>query len=175
MNTPLRIAGIAGIGLLVLVATMQYQKVSREPLYFGADQNTALAYGKPGLTGLQTMVDVANPKANTLYLAGTWDFLPEYAVNQSGGDKITIRYTAKEVTLTADGNGKFIPSYVLIDGKNVPKEDMGSDVSMVDNASKVYIKPKRSYQLISHDAPREHVLELTVLEPGLKGFMFSFR
>ncbi len=175
MNTPLRIIGIVGIGLVVIVAITQYQKTSRDPLYFGSEQNSALGNGKSGVLGSQTMVDVITAAAHTLYLAGTWEFFPEYAVNETAGNKITIRYKAQEVHITADGGGRFIPAYVLIDGKNVPKEDMGSDVSMVDNASKVYIKPKRSYQLISHDSPREHILELTVLEPGLKGFMFSFR
>lgn len=175
MNTPLRIAGIIGIGLVVLVGAMQYQKLSREPIYFGADKNADLAHGIIGVTGPQTMVDAITVEPKKLYLAGTWDFSPEYAMNQSAGDKITIRYRATEVHLTADGSDRFIPAYVLIDGNNVAKEDMGSDVSMVDGTSRVYVKPNRSYHLITHDSPSEHVLELTLLEPGFKGFMFSFR
>lgn len=144
--------------------------VVRSPeIYFGASRNSYLGNGAPGVVGPQSLVEPQGVKANILYMVGDWDFDGEFAENKSKGAKIIFRYTAQKVFLVASSENK-VNAKILIDGKNVSLNMVGSDV---DNST-VIIERDRLYRLIENDSSEEHTLEIIINEPGVKIFTFTF-
>jgi len=143
--------------------------------YFGSQRNQTLANGEPGLTGTQSdllLPDILNP--DQLYLGGSWQFDPEYATNQAAGDQIGYYFTARDVFLVASA-GTPITVDVSIDDQPVPEDLAGADiVRLSDGRTIVTIQAAGLYRLIQGDQPTSHKITLTIEQPGLRAFTFTF-
>lgn len=137
--------------------------------YFGSSRNVYLGNGRQSEVGPQTLTEPAGFKANILYLAGQWNFEPEFAENKSAGAKIIYRYRAAKVYIVASADPA-VRIKIMQDGKELGSA-AGSDVKN----GEVEIKDDRLYKIISNpDGYGEHTLEIMVENPGLQAFTFTF-
>jgi hypothetical protein len=106
-------------------------------------------------------------------LGGSWNVGAESAVLQAAPGKITFRFHSRDVHMVlAPGNGdKVVRFRVRLDGAT-PGEDHGVD-SDADGVGK--IGEPRMYQLIRQKgAVRDRTFEIEFLDPGVRGFSFTF-
>ena len=163
-----------------------FSKPRSPEIYFGAARNERLGNGEAGKSGIQNLAAPASVKANTLYLAGEWDFRGEFAENINGSSpstgstsspqassgpwKIIFRYQGKTVYFVA-GASDTVSIKILRDGAPIGKA-RGKDVG---DGSTVTVKEERLYTIV--DDPTgygEHTLELIIENPGLQAFTFTF-
>ncbi len=154
----------------VKVVPADLSGVGSPETYFGSNRNDLLANGKPHTDGDQTLAEPQNPEMNKLYLAGDWNFVPEYAENMSSGAKIIFRYNSAKVYFVGNApNGAIV--HVLQDGVPLPQGSAGSDVVN----GKMTIKESRLYGVVANPGgPGVHTLELIIDSPGLQAFTFTF-
>jgi hypothetical protein len=148
--------------------------VNSPETYFGTNRNEYLGNGSQGAQGTQTMTipPADQIQLNTLYLGGSWNFQPEYAQNQEAGDQITYEYDAKNMYIVAaSGTGQPITLKVTLDGQPVPADMRGADVNA---NSEMTINGDRLYDIIQGQAYGEHILQITIENPGLQGYTFTF-
>lgn len=137
--------------------------------YFGSLRNKSFASGSAGKAGEQTLKEPSSPKADALYLSGTWDIQPEFAENKNSGAKIIYKFKAAKVFLVARADQN-VTLTLLLDGQPVG-EAGGRDV----NNSQVIINDDRLYRLIELSGGySEHTLEIIVETSGLQAFAFTF-
>ena len=102
-------------------------------------------------------------------LAGTWKITKESATAVRDAS-INARVTARKVFLvlgTSDGRPHEVQ--VLLDGKPLPDDEAGEDVS----AGRLTVGEQSLYRLVS--LPRVEDRRLTVkLPPGVSGYAFTF-
>ncbi len=110
-------------------------------------------------------------KRNTFALSGTWTVGAERAMPAKGAT-LTYHFDATQVflvmrpkTLGAAGAVR-----VYLDGKPVPTEFSGEDVSN----SNVKINGDRLYKLVKLPSPGPHVLKLEVLDADIELYAFTF-
>ncbi len=152
---------------------VDFTKVNSPEIYFGASRNTYLGNGKSNTVGLQNLSEPTEINANTLYLVGAWKFQNEFAENRNPGAKIIFRYSARNVNLVASALNNVIVK-VIRDGKQ-PGNESGKDVLMRNGLSIVTINESRLYSLIEDpEGYGEHTLEITIDNPGLRAFTFTF-
>lgn len=137
--------------------------------YFGASRNEYLANGKIGTLGAQTLVMPTVIRPNQLYLSGTWQFNPEYAVNTTAGARIRFRYSAKSVYFVGSADSP-VSLKVTIDGA-LPRSSAGADV---DAEGKATVGSDRLYKLIEGADYGEHTIDIEILSPGLNAYTFTF-
>jgi thiol-disulfide isomerase/thioredoxin len=143
--------------------------VGSPEVYFGSARNEFLGAGTPGLSGKQTFTFPKDTAPNTLYLSGTWDITPEYALSVSQKTGVRFRYKAKEVYFVASAE-KGVSVRILLDGK--PVGNLAGEDVLADGT--VLIKADGLYKIVQDTASKEHILELEILDPGLKAFTFTF-
>jgi thiol-disulfide isomerase/thioredoxin len=155
----------------VSVTSSNLNEINSPETYFGAARNSLLANGTSLTNGNQTLMLPANINGNALYLGGTWDFEDQYATNISSGAQIKYEYDAKNVYIVAAGTSAGVTMDVMQDGKPITDANAGSDV----HNGKVIITGNKLYNLVSNsDGGGEHILQLTVEQPGLQAFTFTF-
>ncbi len=138
--------------------------------YFGSDRNEYLANGIQQLPGSQTLTLPNNYSPNSLYLGGMWNFQHQYAETSSKNATIVYQYNAKNVYFVASSKSN-VSITVTRDGKSLGTF-AGSDLDTNGNGS---IKESRLYNLIQNDDPSTtHTLEITVHDPGLDAYTFTF-
>ena len=147
---------------------VNFSEVGSPETYFGAAKNTYLGNGRPSVAGPQTLSLPATIHLNGLYLAGTWNFMDQYA-ETVGNASVIYEYDAKNVYLVASA-ANATPVGVLLDGKPVPAADAGADLA----GSVVTVGDERLYTLIQGTDYGEHTLELDVGEPGFRAYTFTF-
>ena len=140
------------------VLAVDFSKVKSPETYFGSSRNEFLGNGSRFTQGLQTLLAPTNIALNKLYLAGDWNFQPEFAQNQSKEAKIIFRYNAKNVYLVA-GSETGVKIKIKKDG-NLIKEEL--------------VKDEKLYNIIENSDYGEHVLEIIIENPGLRAFAFTF-
>ena len=143
--------------------------------YFGAERNQYLANGEAMVNGEQSLTEPQSTaiNANSLYLAGTWNFDDQYATNVDAGAKVIYEYQAARVYFVASASSPSSPVTVevLQDGKPISAAASGSDVVN----GKVTITSSRLYSLVANpDGVGTHTLELIIDNPGLQAFTFTF-
>jgi thiol-disulfide isomerase/thioredoxin len=138
--------------------------------YFGSDRNAYLGNGSVGMTGNQMLTEPTTIAPSVLYLAGKWQFEPEYATNEEAGATIVYRYQAKNVYFVAAGPSGGVRVRVLRDGVPIG-QFAGKDV---DADGYVTIEANRLYELVAEPDAAEHTLELIIEKPGLQAFTFTF-
>jgi thiol-disulfide isomerase/thioredoxin len=102
-------------------------------------------------------------------LTGTWKITKESATAVSGA-AINARVTARKVFLVlGTDDGRPHEAQVLLDGKPLPDDEAGDDVS----AGRLTVREQRLYRLVS--LPRVEDRRLTVKLPaGVSGYAFTF-
>jgi hypothetical protein len=105
-------------------------------------------------------------------LAGEWRIGRENVVLDQADGSIAYRFHARDAHLVlSPGAGEPIPFRVLLDGE-APGSSHGVDVDEDGNGM---LREGRLYQLVrQHDAVRERTLQITFLEPGAEGYVFTF-
>jgi thiol-disulfide isomerase/thioredoxin len=142
---------------------------------------TYLGYGRsehfasPGGVAFDERRSYALPgrlRVNHWALAGEWTIGRENVVLDQAGGSIAYRFHARDAHLVlSPGARKPIPFRVLLDG-GAPGPSHGVDVDADGNG---LLRDGRLYQLVrQHDAVRERTLEITFLEPGAQGYVFTF-
>ena len=139
--------------------------------YFGASRNEYLGNGKQGQIGTQTLTIPAEPKANTLYLGGAWNFSQEYATNGAAGAKIQFLYKAKNVYFVAAAPAGSVKIKVTRDGGQPLGAARGADVNALGEA---VISDDRLYQLVGDSDYGIHTLEIQIEGAGLQAYTFTF-
>ncbi len=132
-------------------------KVESPEIYFGSDRNEYLANGRAGWPGEQKLAIPAVLQKNGLYLSGTWNFDPEYAVNKTEGG-IMFRYEAKNV-------------YMVANADTAHEIEIWQDGKLL---KKIVVKEETLYTLIENADYGVHTLEIKIKNPGLKAFTFTF-
>jgi hypothetical protein len=107
---------------------------------------------------------------NKLYLAGTWDFQPEFARNQSSDARILYKYESGHVYFVASSETG-VRITVLRDSAPVAGEFRGEDL---DDQGHAFIKEARLYKLITEKDMNPHTIEIIVDSPGLDAYTFTF-
>ncbi len=150
-----------------------FDKVGSPETYFGSARNEFLANGEPKKDGAQVLTLSGEVAPNVLALGGTWSFSPEFAENKTVNARIVYRYHAKHVYFVASG-GAGVELEILRDGKPLGRA-AGKDVREVGGISRATVRESRLYELINDpDGYNTHTLEITVKQPGLKAFTFTF-
>jgi len=142
------------------IQEVDFSKPRSPEIYFGAARNTSLGNGKPETKGAQRLEEPATIRANTLYLAGDWNFTDEFAENESPEAKIIFRYKAKSVYFVASADQP-VAIKILRDGKALESETKT-------------IKDDRLYILAEDAEYGDHTLEIIIEQPGLRAFTFTF-
>jgi len=148
---------------------INFLEIKTPEIYFGANQNFNLVDGAPQSVGPQTFSEPTELKFNGLYLVGDWNFTAEYAENLSPNAKIMLFYHAKNVYFVA-GSKNGVKIKVLQDKKELG-DAKGKDVL---SGSEMVIKEEKLYKLIDNDKYDDYLLEITIENPGLQAFTFTF-
>jgi thiol-disulfide isomerase/thioredoxin len=109
---------------------------------------------------------------NDWALAGEWTIGSERVVLDQGGGSIAYRFHARDAHLVLSTRAQEpIPFRVLLDG-GAPGAAHGIDV---DEDGSGLIGDGRLYQLVREQgAVGERTLEITFLQPGVEGYVFTF-
>ena len=143
--------------------------------YFGSTRNELLANGTPLKEGSQTFVSPTLLQADKLYLTGSWDILPQYALNTTANNTILYNYTAKDVYFVAKAHTNLATLKITRDGKALTPQSAGRDVVTSATGSTVTINESRLYHLIHDTTEGSHSIQITV--PGansLEAYTFTF-
>jgi thiol-disulfide isomerase/thioredoxin len=141
--------------------------------YFGSARNQTLANGTAGVAGGQTFVLPGMFDLHKLYLGGTWNITPEYAVSGSGAH-IVFRYFAQQVFLVAQAANPVIVE-VRRDGRPLSAVEAGEDIVIgADGTSTITVSQARLYKILKEASAQEHILELIPRTNGLEAFTFTF-
>ena len=152
------------------ISDVDASKPRSPEIYFGSGRNEYLGNGKQKTSGAQTLIEPVRVKTNALYMAGTWQFEPEFAENTSAGSKIIFRYQGRDVYFVASADSD-VKIKILKDGKPLGLE-AGEDVDT--ESSTVTVREDRLYKLIEDSSYGEHTLEMIIESPGLRAFTFTF-
>ncbi len=160
-------------GLVDTTSTYPGQGISPET-YFGAARNQTLSNGTPNLQGVQQLEAPINPQLNQLYLAGSWNFPPDYAENQIANGRIIYRYQANNIFFVGSAPSS-IKMTIRRDGKPLDPSQAGADVQFANGESYITVQAERLYHLLKDGTETgAHTLELTIEKAGLKAYTFTF-
>lgn len=142
--------------------------------YFGSTRNATLGNATSYKEGTQ---DLAYPPLfleNKPYLAGSWRFTKEYAMNLVPNASIRYTYEAKIV------HGVFRAEQltrvkVLRDGGALTSEMAGKDIFYEKGQSYFYVTGARIYDIVNDKAGYgSHTLELIIENSGLEVYTLTF-
>jgi cytochrome c biogenesis protein CcdA/thiol-disulfide isomerase/thioredoxin len=136
--------------------------------YFGAGRNEYLGNGRQHATGPQTLLFPAAPQLNRLYLAGTWNFDPEFAQSGAGG-KIGYGFMARDVYFVAASKDS-ATLRILLDGKPIDATSAGKDVQ----SGSLHVQENRLYHLVHVPQYGQHTLEIQIQTGTLDAYTFTF-
>ena len=149
--------------------SMDPNQVSSPETYFGSNRNEYLANGTQNTDGVQNLSIPNNISLNSLYLAGSWNFTPEYAETSDTNAKIVYQYDSKNLYFVASSAlGANIK--ILVDGKPLTT-GRGSDVNVDGTA---LIKEDRLYNIVNGSSYGEHTIEIDVESGTLDAYTFTF-
>ncbi len=139
------------------VVNADFRKVGSPEIYFGSLRNDQLANGEVGVSGPQTLTLPINLVSNKLYLGGNWSIMSEYSENISTAS-IVFKYLAKNVYFVGSS----------LEGVEV---EVYKDKVLL---KKINVREDGLYNLIEDVEYGEHLLELRIMNPGLKAFTLTF-
>ena len=143
--------------------------VNSPETYFGSNRNEYLANGTKSTSGTQDLSIGANISLNNLYLAGSWNFNPEYAETSEQNAKIVYKYNSKNLYFVAS-SALGAKLKILVDGKPLTT-NAGADVGADSTA---LIKENRLYKIVGGTDYGEHTIEIDVLNGTLDAYTFTF-
>ena len=121
--------------------------------------NTSLAYTLPSFI-----------PANHWALSGLWSIQNQRIVAQQAGAKLALNFTAKHVYLVlGNSTAKPINLTLTLNGKAI-KESMAKDAPN----GIVKVQEHRLYELVNQKEASNSLLEITVAQPGLEAYAFTF-
>jgi thiol-disulfide isomerase/thioredoxin len=111
-----------------------------------------------------------------LYFSGAWKVAHEFATPAGKGESsLFINYQAKEANLVirpqTEAGFKVI---VEQDGKPVPKEDRGVDVTEENGKTVIAVKEPRMYNIINNSKFHRFTLRLSSDSPSFGAYAFTF-
>jgi thiol-disulfide isomerase/thioredoxin len=148
--------------------------------YFGAARNEYLGNGTQGQVGIQSFTTPGTMSADTLYLGGTWDIEPQFAITPTSTSEkspvsVDYSYEAKGIYWVAgSANGSPIDVEVLRDGKPIDPSVAGADIFYKNGNSYVEITGDRLYRIVDDKTVGAHQMEFIINSPGLQAFTFTF-
>jgi thiol-disulfide isomerase/thioredoxin len=134
------------------------------------------SFASPGRMRLDEPRDYAVPdglRRNQWALSGNWTVQSRACVLNRAGGQIVFRVHARDVHLVMGPHPRHssVPFRVMIDGEP-PDKAHGLDVDEAGNGS---VGQQRLYQLIRQPGPiADRTLEITFMEPGVEGYVFTF-
>jgi hypothetical protein len=150
--------------------SMNPNQVNSPETYFGSNRNNYLANGQPNVAGVQELSIPDSILLNNLYLAGSWNFNPEYAETSEKNAKIVYQYDAKNLYFVASGNPNATLK-ILLDGKPVNQNEMGTDMNADGTVS---VKENRLYNIIAGSSYGKHTIEIDIESGTLDAYTFTF-
>jgi len=133
--------------------------VKTPEIYFGTLRNQNFAAGLPS-DGVAEYTLPKNLSDNTFALEGQWEFTPEYSSLVSGQGKIRLNYHAEKVFMVAESSFNTpVRIRTYVDGK------LYGEVTITDSDL---------YRLVEEEQSGDHVLEIEILDTGLKAYTFTF-
>ncbi|MBI4173830.1 MAG: thioredoxin family protein [Candidatus Aenigmarchaeota archaeon] len=151
--------------------TTDYRSIGTPELYLGYGFARA-PLGNPEGFQPGTVVEyrpAATSQDNTVYLYGSWKNENDRMIAVSDGT-VRLMYTAKEVNIVAGGNAGLA---ILLDGKTLTSENLGSDGALENGTARVTIDAHRLYNIVSTPVYGTHLLEIRA-EPGFELYTFTF-
>jgi cytochrome c biogenesis protein CcdA/thiol-disulfide isomerase/thioredoxin len=123
---------------------------------------------RPG-SASYTSPDPADLPANAFAYGGGWRISPEAATAAAADATVSLRFQARRVFLVLGSPRGPRRLEVELDGKPIPDQDAGDDVS----AGAATIDEQRLYRLVDLREGGEHTLTLR-FQPGITGYAFTF-
>ena len=165
-----KLGSVEGLGV---EAEADWDNLRTPETYLGYERSDEFA--SPTGATLEERVAYELPKRlrlNQWALAGEWTIGREKIVLDQADGSIAYRFHARDAHLVlSPGAREPIPFRVLLDG-DAPGPSHGVDVDENGNG---LLRDGRLYQLVrEHDIVRERTLEITFLEPGAEGYVFTF-
>jgi len=133
--------------------------VQSPEMYFGTDRLQNLAPAQtPSAAPNDYQLPAGELKLNTFALAGRWQFTPNNAVLIGGPGTIKLKFHSAKAHFVA-ASAKPVQLQITVDGKARPP---------------VTVSESQLYTLLDSDSYADHTLEITVNQPGLEAFTFTF-
>lgn len=163
------------------VGELSEVKTPREDLGKIQTPEIYLGYGRSeyfGNTGeyktdaFQNFSEPSNIENDTYYLSGEWKIAEEYVTSKNHPARLYMNYQANKINIVADKTDKFVTLKILLDGKPLPAESRGKDVT---GEGTVTIDKAALYNLVDTGTEYgRHTMTIEPSGPGLKVFTFTF-
>jgi hypothetical protein len=149
-------------------------KTTTPDLYLGAEKNTGvLGNLLVGKEGPQDAAQVAERRANLVYVTGSWIVTKEYIESRTVGSTVSVRYGASRVQAVL-GNQKMVRVKVTLDGQPLG-DRAGKDITVEKDESILYVSDERLYDIVQDGAGYgEHALEFAVDGSALQVYKLIF-
>jgi len=134
-------------------------QIGSPEMYFGTNRE---AYLSPQQQASLVPADYKMPTdlaLNNFAIEGNWQFLPDKATLISGDGKIKLHFSAGKLFMVAQSLYQPITLKITVDGKPQP------DVTVYQS---------QLYTLFNSNNYTDHVIEITIPNPGLDAFTFTF-
>lgn len=143
--------------------------------YVGANRSSGIGSASVCLPGGKCgYLDQGNHKLGIVYLHGSWEQEPEYALHQEYKEGyISLTYLAHEANVVLGSTTK-IQLEVLLDGKPLRKDQAGKDVFFKNGKSYLNITREDLYRVVKTQDLEEHELKLVVKNKGLRVYAYTF-
>ena len=158
---------------------MPEQKIQTQSpeTYFGASRNELFGNGRQGSAYTDVFQIPAQLSANTFYLGGPWKMEKEYAETSSSSmwpeksSQVSYVFKASNMYIVAQtADSSMVEAQVLIDGKPIPADKGGADVSN----GKLIIDSSRLYHLFKAASAEAHRIDIIFSKPKVRIFTFTF-
>lgn len=157
---------------LVQINEFEHSSFVTPELYFGFN----FAVGRNQLGNSEGFIPNQNVtyaipdslKLHHYYLDGIWTNLEDKMRLVSDSGRIILPYTGKQVNIVTGGEANL---EILLDGKQIPTESSGSDVS---TKGQVHTHYSGLYNIIETKESEQHILEIIVNDSEFEIFTFTF-
>jgi hypothetical protein len=137
--------------------------------YLGSDRQTGFQGAYPG-DGTHAFQLPSQFDLNSWALGGTWDVSSQYVTATQAGDKLELRFQARDVYLVLSAPGS-VTAHVTIGGADTAPTDGTEDVSASGDLT---VSSARLYHLVHLPASEQATLTITFDAPGVQAFAFTF-
>jgi len=157
-------------------AAADLSKIKTPEIYLGYERLESLGNAEKIEPGRRQTFRVSkSPTLNKFYLAGDWRIAKKFAVAETAGGKILIRYEADKANMVLDtADGKEAVVEVYIDGRPATAENKGADVVLENGSAFCRVREARLYNLTRSENGGRHTLELRFASPGVRAYTFTF-
>ncbi|SDO70060.1 Cytochrome c biogenesis protein CcdA [Rhodoferax sp. OV413] len=160
-------ADTQGLGLAADTDTLRSPET-----YLGYEKGGGLRVNGSAMPEKATSYTPAALQANTWSLAGNWTLKPEYVEANQAGNRLALRFQARDANLVLGAvSGQPLRFRLTLDGQP-PGINHGTDVDAEGNGR---LDATRLYQLVRQSgAVKPRTLEIQFLDPGARGYAFTF-